>query len=233
MSLHFQRQVQKLKKKIVSLGALVEEAVEHAVRAFTEHDTQLAAEVAAKDKAIDEFEIDVEEECLLTLALHQPVAQDLRFIVSVIKINKDLERIGDKAAHIAKQVQILSILPQVDDIPFDLEGEATKVRAMLQLALDSLIQMDVSVAEKALAGEDEIDRIHKDIYGHIEDALRRKPEEVTQLLQLLSLSRQLERIGDLTVNIAEEVIYMANGEIRRHAGANTPTVSSRTARNTH
>ena len=221
MSHHQQRQIDKLKKMILSLGGLAEESVEGAIRAVETRDSQLAAQIIEGDAQIDLMEIDIEEECLHTLALYQPVAFDLRYVVSVLKINSELERIADLAVNIAEQACFLAMETPIDLVPFNLIGEMRKVRSMLQRSLDSLVGIDTEMAESVRSSDDEVDEVHRKMYIHVEEAIRRTPEKAATLINLLNVSRHLERIGDHTVNIAEDVIYMARGHILRHSREHT------------
>ena len=216
MSVHLQRQIDKLKKMILSLGAMVEESVEGAIRAIDTRDTDLAKKVIAADEQIDMMEIDIEEECLHTLALHQPVAFDLRYVVAVLKINNELERIADQAANVAEQADFLLHKPKIDSLPYDLPRMATMVRSMLKRSLDALVKIDADLAKSVVLMDDEVDEIHKQMYKEIDVAIRANPEHLEQLIHLLNISRQMERIADHAVNIAEDVMYMAFGEILRH-----------------
>ena len=217
MTKHFVRQIDKLKEMILSLGGLVERSVENAIRAIEDRDPALARRVIDGDRAIDLMEIDVEEECLHTLALYQPVAADLRFVVSIVKINNDLERIADLAVNLAEQAVFLADEPTADGIPFDLAGESRRVRSMLKHSLDALVNGDLKLAEAVREADSEVDQIHRDMYWQVEKAIHDNPADAARLIHLLNVSRQLERIADHTVNIAEDVIYMARGEILRHS----------------
>jgi len=217
MSVHLQRQFDRLKKSILSLGTMVEELVDAAIRAVETHDERLADQVIADDRQIDLTEIEVEEECLHTLALHQPVAFDLRFVVAVLKINSDLERIGDLAVNIADQARYLASESRVA-IPFDLPGMARVVRGMLKQSLDALVNIDMELAAAVRKRDDEVDAIHREMYDLVEQAIRENPHQIGQHIHLLSISRHLERIADHCVNIAEDVEYMARGDISRHGG---------------
>jgi phosphate transport system protein len=221
MSNHQQRQIDKLKKMVLSLGGLVEESVEGAIRAVETRDTELAAPIIEGDGQIDMLEIDVEEECLHTLALYQPVAFDLRYVVSVLKINNELERIADLAVNIAEQACFLSLHPPIDAFPFDLMGEMRKVRSMLKRSLDALVEIDTEMAESVRSSDDEVDDVHRQMYDQVKESIRHDPENVGVLINLLNVSRQLERMGDHAVNIAEDVIYMAQGHILRHSREHT------------
>lgn len=170
----------------------------------------------AKETEIDVLEVDVEEECLHALALYQPVASDLRFIVAVVTINKDLERIGDLAVNLAEQAIDLAAEPPFDGAPFDLRGEAHRVRDMLSLALKSLIAVDSQLAEQVRRADDEVDRIHREACQTLEARMRDEPHDIPRLMRMMNVSRHLERIADHAVSIAEDVYYMARGEFLRH-----------------
>jgi phosphate transport system protein len=212
---HLQREIENLKKRILALGARVEENVYSAVRSLEERNRELAERVIEGDTEVDHLEIDVEEECLKVLALYQPVAGDLRLIVSFLKINSDLERVGDLAVNIAERALFLSTQDR-PDIPLDFMKMVDTTRGMLRMSLDSLVNRDSAAARKVLTADDEVDAINREMYVLIQDAIRKKPEQVASLIHLLSCSRHLERIADHATNIAEDVIYMVEGEIVRH-----------------
>ena len=215
MTKHFQRELEKLKRRLFSLCALVENSVHLAVQAIERRDGSMAARVISGDAAIDETEVDVEEECLKILALHQPVAIDLRFVVAVLKINNDLERIGDLAVNIAERARFLAACEPVH-APFDFRAMAQKSQSMLRRSLDALVGMDAKLARAVCADDDEVDALNREMYGQVQDGIRACPEQVEPLIHLLSVSRHIERIADLATNIAEEVIYMVQGEVVRH-----------------
>ena len=224
MSAHLHKQITKLKKMIVDLGDEVDSAVQNAIAAVHNRDVPLARRVIAGDERIDLAEVEIEEECLHALALHQPVALDLRYIVAVLKINNDIERIGDLAVNVADQAIFLAAAPPVT-LPFDLEGMGEGVCDMLQRARIALLEVDVKQAERVRADDDRIDAIHRDMYQRVEHAVKSDPSHGQQYIHLLSVSRNLERIADHAVNIAEDVLYMARGEIFRHRppGIDKPT----------
>ncbi len=215
MTIHLQKEVEKLKRSILALGSMVEESLYRAIKVVVERDTALADKVVEADTDIDRFEVEVEEECLKILALHQPVAIDLRFIVAVLKINNDLERIGDLAQNIAKRGRGLAKLARVQS-PFDYQVMAENVKSMLRRALQSLVGLDAKMAREVLAADDEVDRANRDVFPTIQESIRREPEHLEAFIHLLSVSRNLERIADHATNIAEDVIYMVEGEIVRH-----------------
>lgn len=216
MSLHLQRQIASLKKMILALGAQVEEAVTNAIQAIQERDPDMAQTVIDGDARIDLTEVQIEEECLHTLALHQPVAFDLRYVVAVLKINNELERIGDLAVNVAEQAVFLTQRAQLDYPPFDLPAMADLVRSMVAHSLDALVNIDVELAEQVRVRDDKVDAIHRDMYRCVENSIRGDPEMVQSYIHMLNVSRNLERMADHAVNVAEDVIYMAKGEILRH-----------------
>ncbi len=218
MSVFLQREIDGLKKMISSLGAHVEENVGRAVRAVHERDGELAKVVIDSDPDIDLMEVTIEEECLKTLALHQPVAHDLRFIIAVLKVNSDLERIGDLAAGIAKQGRYLAGSRSCD-VPYDLVGMAVKVRRMLRDSLDALTEKDATIAHRVCVADDEVDAMDRLMYQEVRAAIRETPEKTEGLIRLQRVSQNLERIADHATNIAEDVIYLVEGEIIRHKGA--------------
>lgn len=216
MSLHLQRQINSLKKSILSMGAMVEEKVAAAIRSIEARDVAAANRIIEGDSEVDRLEVEIEEECLHTLALHQPVAFDLRYVIAVLKINNDLERIGDLAVNISEQSVFLANDIPLDDVPFDLPAMATHVRRMLKQSLDALVNIDPDLAQRVRDSDDQVDAIHRTMYTAIESAIRENPHRIEQMIHLLSVSRNLERIADHCVNIAEDVIYMAKGELLRH-----------------
>jgi phosphate transport system protein len=215
MSVHLQREIEKLKKHLLSLCAVVEDQVQMAVEALWKRDEKLAEEVERRDTDVDQREVEVEEECLKMLALYQPVATDLRLIVAVLKINNDLEQIGDLAVNIARKAAAVAAEPSLD-IPVDVRGMWQKVHAMLHDSLDALVNADTQLAQAVCDRDDEVDRMKHDIRLKIEEASRRQPDLLNRLLKVMAVSRNLERIADYSVSIAEDVIYLVNGSIVRH-----------------
>ncbi len=217
MPLFLQRQILSLKKMLFNLGAACEEQVRGALQAVTTRDVELAARIIEGDKKIDLMEIDVEEECLHTLALHQPVAFDLRYVVAVLKMNNDLERIGDHAKSIAEQAQFLAGEGEVSEVPFDLDGMGRRVEQMLRNALDAVVNIDAETARKVRVLDDEIDSMHAGMYDRAIQLMRDRPDQTSQMVHFINVSRQLERIADHACNIAKDVLYITEGEIPRHA----------------
>ena len=213
---HFQRELDKVKKMILSLGALVEQRVNRIKIAIEERDNNLAREIQDLDYEIDDMEVEIEEECLKIIALHQPVAADLRFLIAVIKINNDLERIGDQVVNIANRLVRISKRPS-EPYVFDYREMAEKMEAMLRMSLDALVHQDLDLAIKVWHLDDEVDQLKSDAYDRIKKAIDdRVTKDTGYLINLLLISRHIERMADHATNIAEEVIYMIEGDIVRH-----------------
>ncbi len=215
MSQHFLREIDTLKKKILTVGAVVEERIAQAITAVVKHDAALAQQVAEGDDEIDEMEVEGEEDCLKILALYQPVAIDLRFVVAVLKMNNDLERMADTAVNIARRAEYLARYPQID-LPPSLAEMTQKVQAMVQQSLDALVQGDTALARKVCVADREGAQLNRAVHVRIQQEIREHPDQGERLIHTLSVSRHLERIGDLATNVAEDVIYTVEGEIVRH-----------------
>jgi phosphate transport system protein len=201
---------------ILSLGALVEQRVNRIKQAIEDRDVVFAKEIIHLDHEIDEMEVEIEEECLKIIALHQPVATDLRFLIAVIKINNDLERIGDQVVNIAQRVVSIAKHP-VAPYQFDYSVMADKAEGMLRMSLDSLVNQDLDLAIKVLQLDDEVDSIKDEAYDNIKKAIADGvTEDIGYMINLLLISRHIERLADHATNIAEEVVYMIEGEIVRH-----------------
>jgi phosphate transport system protein len=208
-------EINKLKKSILTMGAVVDERVLQSVKAVHERDERLAKKIIDGDPEVDRLEVDLEEECLKILALHQPVAIDLRFIVAVIKINSDLERIADLAVNIAERVAFLATQARIEVSP-DLSLMSEKVKIMMKKCLDAFVNMDSALAKEVIPMDDVVDDLNRSMFKSLERGMVEKPERIGCLIHILSVSRYLERIADHATNIAEDVIYMIEGEIVRH-----------------
>ena len=211
-SLH--REIDELKKLFLTQGAMVEEQVHRACLVMESRDEQMTADIIDSDWRIDKQEVLIEEECLKVLALHQPVAGDLRLLIAIIKINSELERIADIAVNIAKRVQTISkdttLNFRIDYLPM-----ATRVLAMLKMCLDALISEDPVLARRVFIEDDAVDRLRNKAYRVVVSELDDDHGHASCLLNMYLLARHLERIGDRATNIAEEVIYLVEGEIVR------------------
>ena len=214
---YWQREIENLKKLILSLGAIVEEQIQRAMLALERRDAELANEVISKDREIDSLEIVIEEECLKILALYQPVAKELRFVVAVLKMNNDLERMGDLAANIAKRARYLSKKEKIDLIS-DFAPVAERVQSMVKKSLDALVNTDMNLAKEVCAADDEVDRLTKQMLKRTISANEKNPERSKDYVSVRTISKNLERIADSATNIAEDVVYLCSGEIIRHQG---------------
>lgn len=213
--LRLRRKIEILNSLLLTVGAQVEESVRLAVKAIERRDADLAAKVIDGDSEIDRQEVDLEEECLEILALHQPVAVDLRHIIAVLKINKDLERAGDLAVNIAETAVHLSSRPRMN-IPRDYFIMAQKTQDMLRSSLDAFVNMSAETAYEVLSEDDAVDLMKHALHRQFEERVEEELDSLPSLIHLFLVSRHLERIADLATNVAEEVIYMLTGQIVRH-----------------
>lgn len=217
MANRLHQQIEKLKRKVLALASVVEGNLAKAAHAVLQNDVDAAGQVIASDPAVDAEEVDTEEECLKILALYQPVAKDLRFVVAILKLNNDLERIGDLAVNIAEQVR--SLARHERSLCPDTLGEMTeRVRSMVHQCIDCFVALDAEQARAVGAADDAVDELHRGMFRYVIDGVHKRPEDAEDLIHYLSVSRSLERIADHATNIAEDVIYMTDGEIVRHMG---------------
>ena len=214
MAIHLQKELIKVKKSLLTLGAMVEERVRMASEAVEKKEAQIASYLIQADKDVDAMEVDIEEECLKILALYQPVAVDLRFIISVIKINSELESIADQAVNIAQRIEMMA--KHQRPLFFDYSIMSKKAQNMLKMSLDAFVNLDVDIAFKVLILDDEVDDLKNRAYDIIKEAMKENRDSIGYLINLLLISRHFERLADHATNIAEEVIYLVEGEIVRH-----------------
>ena len=210
----FQREIDNVKKKFMVLGSMVEDRLQKTSLAMQTKDHELLQKIIFSDWEIDEMEIEVEEECLKILALHQPVARDLRLLIAIIKINNELERIADNAANIAQRMQIIS-KNATQVVTIDYQPMFGKVLAMFKLGLDALVTEDADLARRIFLKDEEVNELRNHAYRRVIKALDAEPGHAKCLVNLYLLARHLERIGDRVKNIAEEVIYLVEGTIVR------------------
>ena len=215
MTLRLQREIERLKYQILEVGALVEQAVRLAVTAIDEGDADAARRVIAGDARIDEMEVLLEEECLKVLSLHQPVAQDLRLIIAAMKMNNDMERIGDLAVNIVERALYLATKAEITP-PFNLVLMGTSVQTMVKKSLDSFVGADEKLAREVIQQDDVIDDMNRENYAAVIAEMRKDENSIARFMHYISVSSQLERIADLATNIAEDVIYLVEGDIIRH-----------------
>lgn len=218
MTKHLKTDLERLERHLLAIGARVEDAVRKSIAALETRRADLALEVMAGDPEIDAAEVELEEECLKVLALHQPVANDLRFVAACLKINNDLERIGDLAVNIAERSAALDReLPFA--VPEDLRTMTETAAGMLRTSLDAFVRADATLARQVLAEDQEVDDAHRRIIGQMVESMKGSSEQVNDALLIVSSSKSLERIADHATNIAEDVVYMVEGEIIRHKDA--------------
>ena len=215
MSKHLQNEIENLKRRVLTIGATVVDAIQKALVALEERRADVAAEVMEGDKKIDSAEVELEEECLKLLALYQPVAEDLRFIAAVMKINNDLERMGDEAVNIAEHASFLARNAPIR-VPPQFQAITTAAMRMVWESLDAFVLGDTINARRICADDDEVDQLNREIINAVWRIMRDDPDTVERATHLFSVSRHLERIADHATNIAEDVVYMVEGKIIRH-----------------
>ena len=215
MTMHLQRDLDNLRKSILILGARVEENINHAISLQANRDLSITALMREAEVEINEMEVTIEEECLKVLALHQPVAVDLRFIIVVLKVNNDLERMGDQAINVLERIEFLAQYPRIEEnLEFGAMGEL--VKTMVKSCLDALVNHEVALAKSVCKLDDEVDTIHAAMYVKLRSVMESDARLIAPSLSLLTISSNFERIADLATNIAEEVIFMEEGEVVRH-----------------
>lgn len=215
---HFVRDLEGLWGGILKLAAVVEDALNQSVRALCDGRPDLAAKVRGEERDVDRREVQIERDCLKVLALHQPVASDLRRVASVLKVNGDLERISNLARNIAKRVKKLATDPRAFPIPQELESMAMETLGQVRDSLDALTKSDARLARTVIAGDGHVDRHYRLVMNQLKEEIRRDPDRLNTWLRLINTARNLERIADHATNIAEAVVYLKEGDIIRHVG---------------
>src|SRR4051794_21659326 len=215
MSKHLQRDIDSLNTELLRVSSMVEEMIDKATQALAERRYDLADEGVKSDEYVDSHEVHVEEDCLKILALHQPVAVDLRRIATVMKANNDLERIADLAVSIAQRAQALAEYPAFK-IPDRLPRMVVVATEMVRGAMNAFVNMDTAAARRIIAMDKTVDQYNRDIIGELQTRMQSLPENVPPGLHCFSAVRHIERIADHATNIAEDVIYLAEGDIVRH-----------------
>jgi len=223
MSKHLAREMERIERSTLTLGTMVEEAIDKATVALVNRRPQLAKDVIIGDELIDEREVELEEECLKVLALYQPVAVDLRYIIATIKVNASLERMGDLAQNLAQCARDLSRLEPLD-APIDLLSVVDLVRSMVKRSLESLVSMDTQLAKDVITSDDEVDDSQDEIEGILSQMMQAEPHTIERAMHLISAVKHLERIADQATNIAEDVVFMVEGDIIRHGRFNLDDV---------
>ena len=215
---HFQEELEGLKARLLEMGGLAEDRVRASVESLVTRDVGMLQTVLAGDGPINRLHIEIDNRCFTLLALHQPMAVDLRAIVSAVKINTDLERVGDLAVNIAEAVSRYLRHPAVKEL-IDIPRMATIAQAMLRDALDAYVRRDTAMAEAVLNEDDELDALKTQVFRELLTYMLQDPSKIEPALDLILISRHLERIGDHATNIAEDVIFMVSArDVRHHAG---------------
>jgi len=215
---HFQDELEQLKARLLEMGGLAEEQVRLAVKGLVQRDRDLVAQVLTGDDPLNALHIEVDSRCFTLLALHQPMAVDLRAIVAAVKINTDLERVGDLAINIAEAAQRYVALPPVKKL-IDIPRMATIAQSMLRDALDAFVRRDTALAQNVLNQDDALDALKTQIFRELLTYMLADPSTIEPALDLILVSRHLERIGDHATNVAEDVIFMVSArDVRHHAG---------------
>lgn len=216
MKEHFIKAMENLKAMLAEIAAQAEQATNLAVNAVETNAPEMAFNVIYNDSKIDGAEIRIEEECLKILALYQPVAGDLRQVITILKVNNEIERVGDLAVNIAERVADMALYGGKQIEKFDFHNMVCIACEMLKKSLDSMTYGDVLTATAVIARDDEIDVIHRENYGKVREMILKHPAEAQYYMDCLTVSRCLERIADIATNICEDVVYLESGKIVRH-----------------
>lgn len=219
---HFVEELEHLKTKLLEMGALVEASIQRSVSAVTQKDRNAAEEVFRNEDRVNSIEIEIDDFAIKLLALHQPMAADLRLIVAALKINTDLERMGDLSVSIAERAMSLMEGPVIKSM-IDIPHIAGLVQSMVRKALDAFVMRDADLACSVLASDDAVDSLRTASYHELASFMEKNPANIQQALHLMSVTRNLERIADHSTNIAEDVLFLVKGvDVRHHAESRTP-----------
>src|ERR1700736_5263965 len=215
MSRHFHEELEALKQTLLAMGGLVEDQIRRVMRALLERDDVMAQEVIERDRQVNTYDVEVDEQCVSLLALHQPAAGDLRFITTAMKIVTDLERIGDQAVNIAQRVLELNQQPQLKP-DIDLPRMAGIAQRMVKESLDAFVATDAELARRVRAADDAVDGLRDQIFREVLTFMMEDPRTIPRAIRLILISRFFERVADHATNVAEMVIYMVDGTMVRH-----------------
>ena len=215
MARHFHEELEALKQILLAMGGLVEDQIRRVMRALLERDDVIAQEVIDRDRQVNAYDIEVDEQCVNLLALHQPAAGDLRFITTAMKIVTDLERIGDQAVNIAQRALELNREPQLKPY-IDLPRMADRAQRMVKESLDAFVARDTALARQVCGEDAEVDALKEQIFRELLTYMMEDPRTVSRAIRVILISRFLERVADHATNIAEMVIYLVEGKMVRH-----------------
>ena len=215
MTRHFHDELDALKQTLLAMGGLVEDQIRRAMRALLERDDVIAQDVIDRDRQVNTYDVEVDEQCVNLLALHQPAAGDLRFITTAMKIVTDLERIGDQAVNIAQRALELNREPQLKPY-IDLPRMADRAQRMVKESLDAFVAGDTALARQVCAADAEVDALKEQIFRELLTYMMEDPRTVSRAIRVILISRFMERVADHATNIAEMVIYLVEGKMVRH-----------------
>jgi phosphate transport system protein len=215
MSRHFHEELEALKQTLLAMGGLVEDQIRRVMRALLERDDVMAQEVIERDRQVNTYDVEVDEQCVSLLALHQPAAGDLRFITTAMKIVTDLERIGDQAVNIGQRVLELNREPQLKPY-LDLPRMAEKAQRMVKESLDAFVARDTALARQVCGEDAEVDALKEQIFRELLTFMMEDPRTIPRAIRVILISRFMERVADHATNIAEMVVYLVEGKMVRH-----------------
>lgn len=215
MTRHLERELHLLRGQLVDQFGIVEQMIQLAVRSLVERRGDLAERVIATDESVDTNDIRIEEECLKLLALHQPVATDMRWLISVVKVNAALERMADLACNIAERSKSLDLFP-LFPVPDEVSEMVSATTSMVKMSLDAFVERDGQKARDAIKADEYVDQLNRLVIDQLHEVMKQDPQMIEPGIHCFSASRHLERIADLAENVAEDVIYLVEGEIIRH-----------------
>jgi len=215
---HFEDELQTLQQMLLRMGGLVEQQIARAIEALVERDSELARRVIAWDREVNQHDILIDEECLKLIALHQPAAGDLRLVTTALKINTDIERIGDMAVNICERVLELNEEPTLKPY-IDIPRMAKEAQAMARNSLDAFMRRDTDLASKVIDQDDIVDGLAHQVYRELLSYMAEDPRTIPRATRILLISKYLERIADHATNIAEMVVFMVDGRMIRHAAS--------------
>jgi phosphate transport system protein len=216
MQRHFHEELELVKEKTLKLGSLVETMVERAVASLVDRDSRLADEVIASDQKVDVLDVEIDEDCLRLLALHQPAAKDLRFITTAMKITTDLERMADQAVNICERAIELNEEPQLKPY-IDIPIMSQLSQKMMREALDAFVRRDADLARQVIPEDNKVDALKDQIFRELLTFMMEDPRTIPRAIRLILVSRHLERVADHATNIAEMVVFLVEGKNIRHA----------------
>ncbi len=215
MQRHFHEELEALKQTLLAMGGLVEDQIRRVMKALLERDDAMAQEVIERDRQVNSYDVEVDEQCVSLLALYQPAAGDLRFITTAMKIVTDLERIGDQAVNIAQRVLELNREPQLKPY-IDLPRMAEKAQRMVTESLDAFVARDTALARQVCGEDSEVDLLKEQIFRELLTFMMEDPRTIPRAIRLILISRFIERVADHATNIGEMVVYLVEGKMVRH-----------------